>query len=161
MTLFHILYKYDTVLSIKLNILMWQILLWNTVQKRSDLISMRVHQIERYDENIEEAITHLQQIHIQEKKQYNRIRDLTKDSLKKEDLVLLYNSKLNILYSVKLKFCWSKPYQVKKIINDKEIYKLKKLDEISLKYSVHDNRLKKFWLQDKSFKVIEENEKSV
>ena len=98
---------------------------------------------------------------IQEKKQYNRIRDLTKDSLKKEDLVLLYNSKLNISYSAKLKFCWSRPYQVKKIINNKETYKLKKLDEISLKHPVHGNRLKKFWLQDKSFRVVEENEESV
>jgi len=160
MTPFHMLYGYDAVLPIELDVPTWQTLPWNTVRERPDLISMRARQIERRDEDIEEAMAHLQRMRIQGKEQYDRMRDLTKDPPKKEDLVLLHNSKLNTSYSAKLKFRWSGPYRVKEIINDKGTYKLEELDGTPLKHPVHGNRLKKFWLRDESFRVVEEDEGS-
>ena len=59
MTLFHIMYEYEVILLIELDVLTWQILLWNIVKTCSDLIIMQAQQIEKYDKNIEETCTHL------------------------------------------------------------------------------------------------------
>ena len=56
---FWILYKYEAVLSIKLNVSIWQTLNWHTVRIREKLIIMRAYQIKCWDKNIEEAKAHI------------------------------------------------------------------------------------------------------
>ena len=46
------------------------------------------------------------------------------------------------------------------MISDKDSYFLEKLNETTMKNSVHDNRLKKFWLWDSQFDISENNEAS-
>ena len=60
MTPFHMLYEYEAVLLIELNVLIWQTLLWNTVQNRTDLLAMQACQIECCDKNMNKARAHLQ-----------------------------------------------------------------------------------------------------
>ncbi len=65
------MYEYEAVLLIELNMLTWQTLLWNSVKMYSDLITMRAHQIEYQNQNIKKVNAHLQQIRLQEKKYYD------------------------------------------------------------------------------------------
>ena len=44
------------------------------------------------------------------------------------------------------------------MISDKDSYFLEELNETAMKSSVHDNRLKKFWLQDSQFDISENDE---
>ena len=46
------------------------------------------------------------------------------------------------------------------MISDKDLYFLEKLNETAMKSSVHDNKLKKFWLWDSWFDISENNEAS-
>ena len=46
------------------------------------------------------------------------------------------------------------------MISDKSLYFLEKLNEIMMKSSVHDNRLKKFWLWDSWFDILKNNKAS-
>ena len=46
------------------------------------------------------------------------------------------------------------------MISDKDSYFLEELNETVMKSSVHDNRLKKFWLQDSQFDISENDEAS-
>ena len=87
MTSFHMLYEYEMILLIELDVLTWQILSWNTVKTCSDLIAMQVQQIEKHNENIEETYAHLQQMRLQEKKYYNQIKNIISKILKKSDLI--------------------------------------------------------------------------
>ena len=77
---------------------------------------------------------------------------------KKNNLVLLYNNKFKMSYSVKLKFCWTESYHVWEVIKKKETYFLKKLDEILIKKHFHENWVKKFWIHDELMYVFIEKE---
>ena len=46
------------------------------------------------------------------------------------------------------------------MISDKNSYFLEKLNETAMKNSVHDNRLKKFWLWDLQFNISENDKTS-
>ena len=46
------------------------------------------------------------------------------------------------------------------MISDKSLYFLEELNETVMKSFVHDNRLKKFWLQDSWFDISENDEAS-
>src|SRR5436190_6752153 len=117
-------------------------LAWNTVRDRADLLAMRARQIERRDEDIEEAVAHLQRMREQGKEQYDRMRAVIKELPKKGDLVLLHNSKLETSHSKKLKFRWTGPYRVKEVVNEKGTYWLEGMDGTQLKLPTHGNRLK-------------------
>ena len=51
-------------------------------------------------------------------------------------------------------------YHIQEVISDKNSYFLEKLNETVMKSSVHDNRLKKFWLRDPRFDISENDEAS-
>ena len=46
------------------------------------------------------------------------------------------------------------------MISDKDLYFLEELNEMTMKNSVHDNRLKKFWLWDLWFNILKNDEAS-
>ena len=46
------------------------------------------------------------------------------------------------------------------MISDKNSYFLKKLNKTAMKSFVHDNKLKKFWLQDSQFDISENDKAS-
>ena len=53
-----------------------------------------------------------------------------------------------------MKFWWSDSYHIQEMISDKDSYFLEELNETVMKNSVHDNRLKKFWLWDSQFDIL-------
>jgi len=150
MTSFHMMYEYEAILSIKLNVLTWQTLSWNTVKTCSDLIIMQAQQIKKHNENIKKTCAHLWQMRLQEKKYYNQTKNIVNEISKKKDLILLHDMQNVISYLIimKMKFWWSDLYHIQKIISDKDSYFLEELNETVMKSFVNDNRLKKFWLQN-------------
>ena len=91
MTLFCMLYEYEMILLIKLDVLTWQTLLWNTVKMCSDLIAIWAWQIKKHNKNIKKTCAHLQQIKLQEKKYYDQMKNIVNEMFQKKNLVLLHN----------------------------------------------------------------------
>ena len=60
----------------------------------------------------------------------------------------------------KIKFQWSNSYHIQEVISDKDSYFLKKLNETVMKNSVHDNKLKNFWLWNLWFDISENDKAS-
>ena len=162
MTSFYMMYEYEMILSIKLDVLTWQILLWNTVKTHSDLIVMQAWQIKKHNKDIKKTCAHLWQMRLQEKKYYNQTKNIISKILKKNDLILLHDMQNVILYStvMKMKFQWNDLYCIWEMISDKDSYFLEKLNETVMKSSVHGNRLKKFWLWDLQFDILKNDEAS-
>lgn len=106
MTLFCMMYGYEAVLLIELDVPTWQTLSWNLIKTHSDLIAIRACQIEHQNQNIEKASTHLQQIRLQEKKYYDQVKNIISKTFKESDLILLHNTQDKISYStfIKMKF---------------------------------------------------------
>ena len=99
---------------------------------------------------------------MQEKKYYDQTKNIINKILKKNNLILLHDMQNMILYStiMKMKFWWSDSYCIWEMISDKDSYFLEKLNEMTMKNSVHDNRLKKFWLWDLWFNILKNDEAS-
>jgi len=162
MTPFRMMYGYEAILPIELDVPTWQTLPWNTVKTRSDLIAMRARQIEKRDEDIEEACAHLLRIRLQGKEYYDQTKNIVSETPKEGDLVLLHDTQDVTSYSTatKMKFRWSGPYRIREVIPDKGSYFLEELDGTAMKSPVHGNRLKKFWLRDPRFDISENDEAS-
>lgn len=61
----------EPILLIKLEIPTWRILPWNDVHTTSDLLAMRARQLQRRDEDLEEAVPHLQRMRLEKKERYD------------------------------------------------------------------------------------------
>ena len=55
MTPFRLMYRHDAVLPIELDVPTWQILDWNSVKTTADLLAMQARQLQRRNEDLEEA----------------------------------------------------------------------------------------------------------
>ena len=55
--------------------------------------------------NIEEIKACMQHLKTAEKKYYNQIKNLIKQTFKKKDLILFHDNKFKTSHSIKLKFC--------------------------------------------------------
>jgi hypothetical protein len=82
----------------------------------------------------------------QDKKYFDSKHFVTNENINKNDLVLFHDTEYENDRSIKrkLKYKWWKSFRVKKIIQNKEIYLLQKLDEIDLIEIFVENRIKKF-----------------
>ena len=118
---FWMIYKEKAVLSIKLDVFIWQMLSWETIWSTDDLMIMQARQIQRHNTDIEKVKAHLQHMWIQDKKQYNKMKKLITKFLKKNNLILLHDNKFKMLYSIKLKFCWTESYHVWEVIEKKKL----------------------------------------
>ena len=61
---------------------------------------------------------------------------------------------------MKMKFWWNDSYYIWEVISDKNSYFLKNLNEIMMKNSVYDNKLKKFWLWNLQFDILKNDKTS-
>ena len=68
MTSYHVLYDYNVVLSIELDVSIWQILSWNNVCTTDELLTLHAWQLECRDENLKKIALHLR-----------RMREIDKD----------------------------------------------------------------------------------
>lgn len=61
----------ESVLPIELEILTWQTLPWDEVQSTSNLLALRVRQLQRRDKDLEEATLHLRHMRLKGKERYD------------------------------------------------------------------------------------------
>jgi hypothetical protein len=136
----------ESMLSIELEIFIWRIFSWQEVHIIEDLLAMRARQLQRRNENMNEAKNLLKRMRKQDKKYFDSKHFTTNKNINKNDLVLLHDTQHENDRSInrKLKYRWRRSFRIKKIIQNKRIYFLQKLDETDLAEIFVENRIKKF-----------------
>lgn len=105
---------------------------------------MRARQLQRWDEDLEEAILHLQCMRLKRKEWHDLRYGIRNKELAIRDIVLLHNTRHEKDMSRKLFFKWLGPYRICNAVKDKKTYMLKKLDESRLAGTFAGDRIKKF-----------------
>ena len=105
----------------------------------------RARQLERRQDDLEVAPNRLNTSREANKEFFDRKRKKRQSKLKKEDIVLLYNSWLDKQWSKKLDNRWSGPYLVEEVKESRGTYLLKKLDDMLLDGVYPGERLKRFF----------------
>ncbi len=136
----------ESMFLIELKIFIWRILSWQEIHIIEDLLAMRARQLQRRDENMNEARNLLKRMRKQEKEYFDSKHFATNKDINKNDLVLFHDTQHENDRSInrKLKYRWRKSFRIKEVIQNKEIYLLQKLDEIDLTEIFVENRIKKF-----------------
>jgi hypothetical protein len=136
----------ESMLSIELEISIWRIFSWQEVHIIEDLLAIRARQLQRKNENMNEARNLLKRMRKQDKKYFDLKHFTTNKDINKNDLVLLHDTQHENDRSInrKLKYRWRRSFRVKEVIQDKKIYLLQKLDEIDLAEIFVENKIKKF-----------------
>ncbi len=136
----------ESMLSIELKIFIWRILSWQEVHIIEDLLAMRARQLQRRNENMNEAKNLLKRMRKQNKKYFDSKHFTTNKDINKNDFVLFHDTQHENDRSInrKLKYKWRELFRIKKVIQDKKIYFLQKLDEIDLTEIFVENKIKKF-----------------
>ena len=143
---FELMMGWKCVLPIEAKVTTWNTLPWSTVRTRADLLAMRSLQLLRRDEDLEEAVAHLERKR-REGKEYQDDRTNAIDrGYKKGDLVLLHDSryKEDNSASRKLSFWWLGPYRVVEANTKKGNYRLAELDGSEMEGTITGRRLKPY-----------------
>ncbi len=143
MTSYRVLYDCNVVLSIELDVSIWQILSWDNVCMTDKLLTLRAWQLECRDENLKKIALHLRRIRKIDKDVWNDHRRVYTSSILKSDLVLLHDIKLNNMHMLKLTWRWLRSFQVVKMNTEKEWYKITEFNKAILKETIVENKLKK------------------
>jgi hypothetical protein len=136
----------ESMLLIKLKTFIWRILSWQEIHIIENLLTMRARQLQRKNENMNEAKNLLKWMRKQNKKYFDSKHFVTNKNINKNDLVFLHDIQHENDRSInrKLKYKWRKSFRIKEIIQNKEIHLLQKFDEIDLIEIFVENRIKKF-----------------
>jgi hypothetical protein len=133
-------------LSINLEIFIWRIFFWQKIRIIEDLLTMRIRQLQKKDEDMNETKHLLKRMRKQNKKYCDSKHFTTNKNINKNDLVFFHDIQHENDRTInrKFKYKWRESFQVKKIIQDKKIYLLQKFDEINLIEIFVENKIKKF-----------------
>jgi hypothetical protein len=144
----------ESMLSFELKISIWRILFWQEIHIIENLLTMRARQLQRRNENMNKTKNLLKWMRKQEKKYFNSKHFAANKNINKNDLVFFHDIQHKNDRSInrKLKYKWRESFRIKKVIQNKEIYLLQKLDEINLIEIFVENRIKKFH-QRQSLKI--------
>jgi hypothetical protein len=143
----------EHVLPIELELRTWQTLPWAAVRMTEDLIELRARQIDRRNEDVEEAKARLIRMREAANERWEdehaeRLRD---KSLEIGDLVLLHHTKVAKDFGGKLSFVWLGPYRIREVLLSRQsnlpigTYLLEELDGTAIKTAIHGDRLKIFY----------------
>ncbi len=144
----------ESMLSIELKISIWRVLFWQEIHTIEELLAMRTRQLQRRNENMNEARNLLKRMRKQEKEYFDAEHFTIDKEINKNDLMLLHDTQHENDRSInrKLKYRWRESFQIKEVIQDKKTYLLQKLDETDLAEIFVENRIKKFH-QRQSLKI--------
>ena len=158
---FRLLYEHDAILLIEIEYSIWHIMNWNKIRSTEDLLTMRVKQFQKRNEDLEEAALHLKRMREQNKELFDDKHQLRKIFLNADDLMLRHDIKLDNKHDFKLVFRWNKSFRIQRANSMKDIYILKEMNETRLERTYADNRLKRFKtknVEDSSTKQTEIHE---
>jgi hypothetical protein len=136
----------ESMLLIELKIFIWRILSWQKIHIIEDLLIMRARQLQRRNENMNEARNLLKRMRKQDKKYFDSKHFTTNKDINKNDFVFFHDIQHENDWSInrKLKYKWRESFRIKEIIQNKKTYFLQKLDEINLIEIFVENKIKKF-----------------
>jgi hypothetical protein len=122
----------ESMLSIKLKNFIWRILFWQKIHTIEDLLTMRTRQLQRRNENMNEARNLLKRMRKQDKKSFDSKHFTTNKNINKNDLVLLHDIQHENDRSInrKLKYKWRRSFRIKKIIQKKKFIFCKSLTKL-------------------------------
>lgn len=96
------------------------------------MLAARARQLERREEDIQEAKNNVRKSRLRNKAYFDKNRRERKDKVAVGDMVLLYNSALDKQWSQRLKNKWMGPYKVREIAEERGTYLLDELDGTEL-----------------------------
>jgi hypothetical protein len=143
-------YGYEPLLPIEERIDSWQSLAWSEVRSREDLIAMRILQLQRRDEEIEEIGLRVRRMREQNKEYFDDTRAVRDEStINVGDLVLLHNTKRSedMRTTTKMSFVWLGPYRVLTTNHLKGYFTLEDLDGTEMRGTVSGARLKLYHIR--------------
>ncbi len=116
----------ESMLSIELEISIWRILFWQKMHTTEDLLTMRARQLQRRNENMNEARNLLKRMRKQDKQYFDSKHFVTNKNINKNDLVLFHDTQHENDRSInrKLKYKWRESFRIKEVIQNKKIYLL-------------------------------------
>jgi hypothetical protein len=117
---FYLQFDSESMLSIELKISIWRILSWQEIHIIENLLTMRARQLQRRNENMNEAKNLLKRMQKQNKKYFDLKHFATNKNINKNDLVFLYDIQHENNRSInrKLKYKWRKSFRIKKVIQN-------------------------------------------
>jgi hypothetical protein len=135
------------ILPIELKVSTWNVLAWETVKTREDLLAMRARALERREEDLEEAKLRLRRMREVGKECFDERKVLREEKIEIGHLVLVHDTfgAMDKSSSKKLSFRWFGPYRIASVIPDKGIFMLEELDGSHLRGTFAANRIKRFF----------------
>ena len=128
---------------------------WNKIQNIENLLTLRVRQLKKKNENFKKTTLHFRKMKKQNKKFFNDKHRLRRIFLNVNDLMLRHNIKLNNKHNLKLIFRWNESFKIRKINFIIKTYILKKINEVRLNETYVENWLKCFKTQKMRIENIE------
>ena len=148
---FELIYGRECLLPIQFELSSWNVIDWEFVQSREDLILARMKQLDQQTLAQSQAVENLINSRKSSKNYFDEQHSLRPEqqSLKIGDLVL-FNSKQQTsrTRSSKLSDRWSGPYRIIELPEDSTFYRLEELDGVRLTESFAGNRLRKFFTRE-------------
>ncbi|MCO5567149.1 hypothetical protein L7F22_020837 [Adiantum nelumboides] len=111
---FELMYGQKHVMPIEEVVLSWTILPWGNELSRDDLLALRIRQLERRQEDIEEARLKLKEARLKNKDLFDKNHRLRPHAIQDGNWVLVYDSSLDNQYTAMRKMVkrWFGPYAV-------------------------------------------------
>ena len=105
--------------------------------------------LQQRDEDLEKTTLFLKYIKESRKELFDNKNRIRIFSLIYNNIILLYNTKLEKSYSYKLVFRQLSPFRIAKAFANKRLYILKEFNEARIKGTMISNRLKRFYYRIK------------
>ena len=109
----------EPVLFIELEIFTWRIFPWSKVHSIVDRLAICARQLQRQDDDLEEATLHLQRIRGEGKERHDLKHGIRKEELAAESIVLLHDTRREKDMSRKFALKWLGPYQISDAVRNK------------------------------------------
>lgn len=148
-TPFYILYGREAVLPIEITLPTWRVLKWDEAHTTEDLLRLRARQLQRRDEDMEEARLHQQRKRLDGKDRFDTEKSLRRGTISNGDIVLLHDAvqEIDKSASTKLSYRWLGPFRISQADQTKGTYLLEELDGTKKNGTYAGSRLKKFVLR--------------
>ena len=147
---FNLFYERDCILSIELSLISWNVINWKEeIESREDLLMTWMCQLNEWAIRKTRATLELKRSWKENKIYFDQYKNIRSQSLKVDDLVLVYNTKMTITRMTKYKLDdkWYEFYCIREI-EEIDYYRLTEIDGAELKESYIDNWLKKFFFHE-------------
>lgn len=112
LTRYYISCSGEPILPIELEIPTWRILPWTELHVTRELVAMRARQLQRQDEDLEEAALHVQCRRLERNERHLLKYGIRDEEITVGSIVLLHDTRREKGMSLKLRFKWLGPYRI-------------------------------------------------